>query len=489
MRRKRMEESKVEIGKLYIANCPDSPDIHHHFVRLKNEVAVMINGKNYYGAVAYDGLGKEIGSCFYASELMTLPEYLDTLPSYATYVAPPQIADEIRSMLSGTECALKIVADPLLSKTDTKKGFTDGDLCYASSGELKYFVRITGKSVMEGRYTSNKIDVFGEWVKCGYDFSDNELTPLAEFLQKTPHAELPLKIQEALREATQTQKTTKPMFKEGDVCVTQTNHSPGTHQLVGKIVAVCGGSTEPEARYTYVVDVLGADGKVVDGTHAFREEELAPIALYLEQHPEFKLSSGLLSVLIDAEVLPHLPDGDVPAEVAPVDLACEVSAELALLASPAKPYNTLSAEPEEIPVKPTNPKDALGIKKAPLHCVPLPPLVELGLAFMEGGRKYGSHNYRAMGVKASVYFDAIMRHLFAWWEGQDVDEDSGVSHVTKAIACLFVLRDAQLNNKCDDDRPIGSGIDFAAANKAAEGILEKYPLCKEPFRRKQNAED
>ena len=42
----------------------------------------------------------------------------------------------------------------------------------------------------------------------------------------------------------------------------------------------------------------------------------------------------------------------------------------------------------------------------------------------------------------------------AWWEGEDVDPDSGVSHITKAIATLVVLRDSQINNMVDDDRPI-----------------------------------
>lgn len=133
--------------------------------------------------------------------------------------------------------------------------------------------------------------------------------------------------------------------------------------------------------------------------------------------------------------------------------------------------------------KPSNPKDALGIAKAPLHCVPLPPLYELGLAMMEGGRKYGTHNYRAIGVRASTYFDASMRHIMAWWEGEDTDPDSGMAHITKAIASLFVLRDAQLMGKCQDDRPIKhpEGLDFNRLNEQVATILEKYPDCAEPF--------
>ncbi|MFA5153008.1 MAG: dATP/dGTP diphosphohydrolase domain-containing protein [Clostridia bacterium] len=133
--------------------------------------------------------------------------------------------------------------------------------------------------------------------------------------------------------------------------------------------------------------------------------------------------------------------------------------------------------------KPTNPKDVLGIKKVPLHCVPLKPILELGLAMMEGGRKYGKHNYRAMGVRGSVYFDAAIRHLFAWWEGEDIDPESGVSHVVKATACLLVMRDSMLMKNFVDDRPITypDGLGMNELNKLAEGIITKYPNCKEPF--------
>lgn len=133
--------------------------------------------------------------------------------------------------------------------------------------------------------------------------------------------------------------------------------------------------------------------------------------------------------------------------------------------------------------KPTNPKDALGVKKVPLHCIPNGPLLELGLAMMEGGRKYGAHNYREMGVRMSTYYDAAMRHLIAWFEGEDIDTDSGVHHITKAIATLFVLRDSMIMGNCEDDRPIvyPRGINMLEFNKLAEELIEKYPDCVPPF--------
>ena len=124
--------------------------------------------------------------------------------------------------------------------------------------------------------------------------------------------------------------------------------------------------------------------------------------------------------------------------------------------------------------KPTNPKDAIGIRKAPLSCVPASVLLETGTAMLEGASKYGRHNYRAVGVRASVYYDATMRHMMQWWEGEDIDPDSGLSHVTKAIASLVVLRDAMIQQKLTDDRPPASKMDIASLNATAGAVLDRH---------------
>ena len=125
-------------------------------------------------------------------------------------------------------------------------------------------------------------------------------------------------------------------------------------------------------------------------------------------------------------------------------------------------------------VKNTNPKDAIGISKAPMSTVSAAVLMEVGVAMLEGASKYGRHNYRAAGVRASVYYDALMRHAMAWWEGEDLDSDSGMSHVTKAIATLVVLRDAMLQDKFTDDRPPRSAPFLPALNDKAAALLTKH---------------
>ena len=112
---------------------------------------------------------------------------------------------------------------------------------------------------------------------------------------------------------------------------------------------------------------------------------------------------------------------------------------------------TISSIPEH--TKESNPKDAIGSTKPPIANVPLSVISEVGMALAEGAWKYGSSNWRVIGVRASVYWDATFRHIKAWWEGEDVDPDSKLNHITKAISALMVLRDAMIQDNWTDDRP------------------------------------
>lgn len=149
--------------------------------------------------------------------------------------------------------------------------------------------------------------------------------------------------------------------------------------------------------------------------------------------------------------------------------------------------------------KQSNPKDAVGSKKARwFSYVPLRVMAWVGLALLEGSRKYGRHNYREAGVRASVYVDACVNgHLQKWWEGEDIDPDTceldgegkpiletGLNHIDKAIASLIVLRDGMLQGNWVDDR--APAIDspelfWPDLDRRAAAIIARYPDAKEPF--------
>lgn len=134
-------------------------------------------------------------------------------------------------------------------------------------------------------------------------------------------------------------------------------------------------------------------------------------------------------------------------------------------------------------VKETNPKESLGIKKVPTHVVPTAAYLYFALAMMEGGRKYGSHNYREMGAKYSTYIDAMERHRLQLLEGENIDPESGLPHLAKIMGCCGVLLDSIEMGNAIDDRPImyPGGLDIRKFNELAAQIIEKYPNCVEPF--------
>lgn len=107
----------------------------------------------------------------------------------------------------------------------------------------------------------------------------------------------------------------------------------------------------------------------------------------------------------------------------------------------------------------TNPKDALGIKKAPLRLVPSALAIEVAQAMAVGAEKYGAFNWRKINVRSTIYGEAILRHLYAWMDGEDL-ADSGVKHLAHIGSCIAVLLDAESNGNLIDDRVRGPAADL-----------------------------
>lgn len=126
--------------------------------------------------------------------------------------------------------------------------------------------------------------------------------------------------------------------------------------------------------------------------------------------------------------------------------------------------------------KDTNPKDGIGAAKLPLSLVPATALAYAALAHLDGASKYGKWNWRAAGVRASIYADAAMRHLERWFNGEDNDADSGLPHLAHVLACVNILIDAKELGKLTDDRPPAADLDrlFAELTPHVARMAEKY---------------
>lgn len=125
--------------------------------------------------------------------------------------------------------------------------------------------------------------------------------------------------------------------------------------------------------------------------------------------------------------------------------------------------------------KPSNPKHGQGIMKAPTSLIPSAPMYEVGLAFLEGHCKYGGHNYREVGVSASIYYDAARRHLDSWWEGDNADTGSDLHPLAHAVASMLVVLDGIMQGNLVDDRPPPAPKGWLAKmNERAKKIMAKY---------------
>lgn len=108
---------------------------------------------------------------------------------------------------------------------------------------------------------------------------------------------------------------------------------------------------------------------------------------------------------------------------------------------------------QQLPPTKKNKKDAVGATKAPTSCIPSAGIFAMGAAMQDGGNKYDPFNYRETEVTASVFFNAMMRHLWDWWEGQDFADDSGVHHLGHLMAGSAIVLDGISNGNFVDDRP------------------------------------
>jgi hypothetical protein len=68
-----------------------------------------------------------------------------------------------------------------------------------------------------------------------------------------------------------------------------------------------------------------------------------------------------------------------------------------------------------------------------------------------GGNKYGDNNWRK-GLDWSRVFSASMRHLWAWWGGEDRDPETGYSHLAHAACNLVFLIEYEYSNRDKDNR-------------------------------------
>lgn len=84
----------------------------------------------------------------------------------------------------------------------------------------------------------------------------------------------------------------------------------------------------------------------------------------------------------------------------------------------------------------------------------IPPEIEEALAkvLTYGALKYGDRNWER-GMKWSRPYAAMRRHMAAWWGGEGVDKETGMSHLAHAACCVAFLVAYEVRRSGTDDRP------------------------------------
>ena len=79
----------------------------------------------------------------------------------------------------------------------------------------------------------------------------------------------------------------------------------------------------------------------------------------------------------------------------------------------------------------------------------IPPLAlkEVVKVLTIGAVKYEKNNWQKVPDAQSRYYDALQRHLWDWFEGQQHDPETGINHLAHAMCNLLFLLERDLHTE------------------------------------------
>lgn len=78
-----------------------------------------------------------------------------------------------------------------------------------------------------------------------------------------------------------------------------------------------------------------------------------------------------------------------------------------------------------------------------------------------GAVKYGDRNWER-GMDWGRLFGAGQRHLWQWWGGENIDPETGKSHLLHALCCFVFLAAYEMRGIGKDTRPNRSDKDVTS---------------------------
>lgn len=90
--------------------------------------------------------------------------------------------------------------------------------------------------------------------------------------------------------------------------------------------------------------------------------------------------------------------------------------------------------------------------KPTFQLLPYDAIAEINKVLEFGADKYSPGNWEK-GASWCRYWNAYMRHLWAWMRGEKSDSETGRSHLVHAGCCILFLIAYELRGIGKDDRP------------------------------------
>jgi hypothetical protein len=82
--------------------------------------------------------------------------------------------------------------------------------------------------------------------------------------------------------------------------------------------------------------------------------------------------------------------------------------------------------------------------KSRVDLIPPDVLIELGKLYGLGAKKYADDNWK-IGIEYKRVYAALLRHIYKWWAGEELDQIDGQHHLDSVIWCAVALRYYQLH--------------------------------------------
>jgi hypothetical protein len=119
--------------------------------------------------------------------------------------------------------------------------------------------------------------------------------------------------------------------------------------------------------------------------------------------------------------------------------------------------STIDSQANETRIVDETTGGAKGQKLARFDLIPPVSLWALAEQFGRGAAKYGDRNWE-LGYAWSLNYGALLRHLMAFWSGENIDAETGAHHLDAVMWHATVLRNFVETHPEMDDRPCANGV-------------------------------